>query len=60
MVHFQYFLEIKLFMFVKIESWNFQQLYDLEFHETLLLGFTLEIMKKILGGATSQKSQNEM
>ena len=29
------FLGIKLFLFVKIESWNFQQLFDLGFRETL-------------------------
>ena len=28
------FLGIKPFLFLKIESWNFQQLFDIEFHET--------------------------
>ena len=34
MVHFIFFRN-KMFLFVKIESWNFQQLFDLEFRETL-------------------------
>ena len=37
MVHgtLQFFFRNKTFLFVKIESWNFQQLFDLGFRETL-------------------------
>ena len=31
----EHFFMNKTFLLIKIENWNFQQLFDLEFHDTL-------------------------